>query len=308
MVMNTPSISTRKKKSFEKLLTAWYKQSGRSLPWRETNNPYAILVSELMLQQTQVDRVIPKYESWMKRFPTIEVVSRARTKTILSYWQGLGYNRRALYIQKIAKIITQQHNGIFPKTKEELLLLPGIGPYTAGAILSFAYHKKEPIVDTNVERVVGRICIGYEKLGSLSSEEMWESVTSLLPEKEQVYTFNQALMDFGALVCTATAPQCNTCPMQKICLSYPRIKKASTQELRYKKKSNEKQYFGKPRRIWRGKILSYIHRKKSATITDIGNAIQDDFSSDRIPWLEEVIATLEKDGLIKREKNNVTLP
>ena len=128
------NISAGQKKSFRRKLIAWYSEHARDLPWRNTNDPYAILVSEMMLQQTQVDRVIPKFESFMKQFPTVKVLATAPSGKIIAAWQGLGYNRRALYLQKCAQTVTEQYSGVFPQTREELLQLPGIGPYTAGAL------------------------------------------------------------------------------------------------------------------------------------------------------------------------------
>jgi A/G-specific adenine glycosylase len=302
----TPTSAQRQQ--FSDALLSWYAREARDLPWRRTHDPYAILVSELMLQQTQVDRVLPKYDAWMKRFPDLGTLSRARTKTILSHWQGLGYNRRALYLQRIAKTVTQELDGVFPHTREGLLALPGIGPYTAGAIMSFAYQADEPIVDTNVERVVGRIFLGYDQLKDIPEKTLWTLATALLPKKGKTYDFNQALMDFGAMVCQARKPQCEKCPMQKQCNSYPAILDAKPDQLRYKKKAVERQYFGHPRRIWRGKILKYVHDNGSASLMTIGEAIQSDFSEDRLPWLKEVVSTMQKDGLIRNENNTVTLP
>lgn len=304
----TPPILATQKRRFTRLLLDWYAASARDLPWRRTHDPYAILVSELMLQQTQVDRVVPKYEAWMKRFPDIGVLARARTKTVLAHWQGLGYNRRALYLHRIAQTVTHEHGGIFPQTREGLLALPGIGPYTAGAIMSFAYHADAPIVDTNVERVVGRFFVGYKKLRHLSEQQLWEISTDLLPARGKTYDFNQALMDFGAMVCVARKPKCGECPMQKTCASFPAIQDAEPAQLRYKKKSVEKQYFGHPRRIWRGRILKHLHRENPATYKNIGRAIQKDFTYKRIPWLKDVVTTMHKDGLVKCDNKQVRLP
>lgn len=302
----TPTSSQRRR--FSDALLAWYAAQARDLPWRRTHDPYAILVSELMLQQTQVDRVLPKYEAWMKRFPDAASLSRARTKTVLSMWQGLGYNRRALYLHRIAQTVTRDLDGVFPRTREGLLALPGIGPYTAGAIMSFAYHADEPIVDTNVERVVGRIFLGYDALRDIPEDELWSLATALLPKRGKTYDFNQALMDFGAMVCQARKPKCSECPMQTQCSSYPAILEATPAQLRTKKKSAEKQYFGHPRRIWRGRILKHLHNHGPSTYADLGRAIQDDFTGKRLPWLKDVVATMEKDGLVRVAGQTVSLP
>lgn len=290
----------RARQSYQRKLRAWYKEHARDLPWRQTSDPYRILVSELMLQQTQVDRVKEKYAQWMKRFPTIGHVARAQQKTIVRYWQGLGYNRRALYLHRIAKIITSEYGGRFPDTKDELLALPGIGPYTAGAILSFAFHKNEPIVDTNVKRVLGRHFIGYKELPELSEEEYWDLSTAVTPKRGDTYSFNQALMDFGSLTCTLRKPNCGECPFQNTCASYPEIQNAKPSELRYQKKANERLYHGKPQRIWRGAMLQHLHEAGgSELLVNIGPAIQDDFEIKRLAWLYRVASALQDDGFVR---------
>lgn len=308
------NISAGQKKRFREKLIAWYSEHARDLPWRNTNDPYAILVSEMMLQQTQVDRVIPKYEQWMKQFPTVEKLATAPRGKIIESWQGLGYNRRALFLQKCAQTVVAEYGGTFPQTREELLQLPGIGPYTAGALLSFAFHKGEAIVDTNVERVLGRVFIGYQKLRDLPEEVLWELSTAMVPKRATTtadpYRFNQALMDFGAMQCKLTKPECGTCPFQRTCLSYPEITEAAPADLRYKKKVEEKKYFGKPRRIWRGRILKYLHSAPGgkARLQQIGYAIQEDYEDNREEWLQSVVDSLEKDELLNQKGGFVCLP
>ncbi len=295
---------------FRRKLLAWYKTSQRILPWRQTHDPYAIVVSELMLQQTQVERVIEKYQAWMKRFPTVRSLAGAPRADVIAQWQGLGYNRRALYLHRIAKTIVSDFGCVFPQTVDELVQLPGIGRYTAAAVVSFAYSAHEPIVETNVKRVVGRIFLGYKALLHAPEERLWRVAHELLPRDRRSYHFNQALMDFGALVCTAKRPRCEICPMQSICASYPDILRARPEQLRVKKPVYEKQYFGHPRRIWRGKILAYLHSpnaKHGATESAIGKAIQNDFSAQRLPWLRSVIFTLVSDGFVQYKGKRVVL-
>ncbi len=293
---------------FQKALVRWFQKASRDLPWRKTRDPYGILVSEMMLQQTQVDRVIPKYEAFMKRFPTAAVLATAKQADIVALWQGLGYNRRALYLQKACQVVTNELEGAFPQTIEGLQKLPGIGPYTAGAIASFAFELKTSLVDTNVERVIGRIFLGFRELPQTTQKEFWALMQTLLPRKDRIWIFNQAIMEFGALVCTASKPKCETCPMQKICVSFPEIQTAPKEALRYKKTVTEKQYFGQPRRIWRGKILKFLHTKPNgATFAQVGKAIQDDFDATRLSWLSDVLATLEKDGFVYTKNTRVFL-
>lgn len=285
----------------------WYKQHGRDLPWRSTHNPYHIMVSEIMLQQTQVDRVKEKYTQWLQLFPTVESLAAAPTAKVLQAWAGLGYNRRALALHTAAQQIVHEHGGIFPNTVEDLMQLKGIGRYTASAIMAFAFRKPVPIVDTNVKRVLGRIFFGYKQLAELidTDEPFWILKEKIVPHSKRAYDFNQGIMDFGAMVCTAKQPACVTCPMNTSCASYPDILTADSELLRVKRKRLEPQYFGQPRRIWRGKILQYLNTTKnhSAKLSDVGKLIQTDWESSRLQWLKEVAQTMEKDKLITITKH-----
>jgi len=192
-------IPARKKQAFQRKILSWYKGHKRDLPWRKTRDPYAILVSEIMLQQTQVERVIGYYNRFMKKFPTLEKLARAQKKTLLSYWSGLGYNSRVLRLQQLAKVVRKEYKGMMPGTEEELLALPGIGPYTANAVLSFAFNKPSPVVDTNIRRVF----IHELKLKEdISMEELKTLSLDLIPEHKSCIWYN-ALMDYGAMEKTA---------------------------------------------------------------------------------------------------------
>jgi len=186
---------------FQNKILTWYKQNKRDLPWRETTNPYYILVSEIMLQQTQVDRVIPYYIRFLKKFPTLERLARAQKPTLLKYWSGLGYNNRILRLQKLAQVVIKEKEGKIPKTVEELIELPGIGPYTADAVMAFAFNKDVPVMDTNIRRVL----IHELKLKEdLSLEEMKEIALKNVPKGKSCIWHN-ALMDYGATKATARA-------------------------------------------------------------------------------------------------------
>lgn len=304
------SNTAQSRKQFVQRLLRWYKKNSRNLPWRRTKDPYAILVSEIMLQQTQVDRVIPYFHQWMKQFPTVHALAGARTGDVLQTWKGLGYNRRALYLQRTAQAIVNTHHGVFPTSTVELEQLPGIGPYTARAVASFAFNADEPIVDTNVTRVVGRVFIGFKKLPHTAQQRIWTLAQHLIPKKGKTYTFNQALMDFGATVCTLRTPRCTTCPLRTQCRSYPAIVTASNHELRYQKTSPERKYFRYPRRIWRGKILHMVatNEPNGMTLGAIGRTLQKDFSPQRRPWLQSTIQTLINDGLMVRRGQRFHLP
>jgi A/G-specific adenine glycosylase len=203
---------------FQQKLLVWYALEGRDLPWRHTQNPYHILVSELMLHQTQVNRVIPKYREWLRIYPTIEDLASAPLDEVKKLWRPLGYNFRPERLHQIAQFIVNKLNGKLPNTLEELMTLRGIGRYTAGAILSFAYRKDAPIVDTNVRRLIKRLFgIQSNPMCSSTKKQIWEIAEALIPPGK-AYIFNQALLDFGALICTARNPNCSACFIQNRCL------------------------------------------------------------------------------------------
>lgn len=207
---------------FVRRLLRWYAHNGRRLPWRRTRDPYRILVSEVMLQQTQVDRVIPKYREFLRRYPSLESLAEAPIREVREIWYPLGYNIRPKRLREIARTAQRRHGGRLPDSREELLQLNGIGPYTAGAVLTFAYGKPTPILDTNVRRVLRRVFYGRRHV---TDRQLWDLAARLLPSHDG-YNFNQALMDFGATVCTARHPQCARCPMFSICRAYPSIRGA----------------------------------------------------------------------------------
>src|SRR5216683_8075742 len=193
-------------------LLQWYSAHQRDLPWRSTSDAYAILVSEIMLQQTQVDRVIPKYHQFLAAFPTLADLAAAPTAEVISVWVPLGYNTRAVSLQSIARQVIAEYAGRIPDTIDELLQLKGIGRYTAGAIACFAYHKQVATVDTNIRRVLHRIFLGLEQpQPRLSADQMFTFAEQLLPTGE-AYHWNQALMDLGATICTSSNPHCTQCP------------------------------------------------------------------------------------------------
>ena len=208
-------------------LLQWYAAEQRDLPWRSTTDPYAILVSEIMLQQTQVDRVLPKYQQFLAAFPTLAALAAASTADVISVWVPLGYNRRAVSLQAIARQVIAEHDGHIPDTIEELLKLKGIGRYTAGAIACFAYRKQVATVDTNIRRVLHRIFLGLEHPApKINDAEMLAFAEQVLPENE-AYNWNQALMDLGATLCTSANPQCTNCPLQTECRAYAEMSQYS---------------------------------------------------------------------------------
>jgi A/G-specific adenine glycosylase len=207
--------------SFRRRLLVWYDKNGRDLPWRRATDPYHILVSEIMLQQTQVDRVLPKYHEWLERFPTLADLAGRPVEEAVSAWYPLGYNIRPRRLHSIAREAVVRYGGELPSDEETLLSFKGIGQYTAGAIRSFAFGQRSAILDTNVARVLLRVFVGDgDAKQHALRKHLWDISRALLPNK-RVFDFNQALMDFGAMVCSARNPKCLVCPMAKGCRSFP---------------------------------------------------------------------------------------
>ena len=212
---------SQKTRAVQRRLLAWYAVHGRDLPWRRTREPYRILVSEIMLQQTQVERVLPKYRQFLRRFPTLRSLAVADVGEVRRLWYPLGYNIRPIRLHTIAREALARYGGRLPRDAEALRQLPGVGRYTAGAMLAFAYGQDTPILDTNVRRVLTRVFAGTRPRRRLPPDRaLWELAGTLVP-RGRGYDFNQALMDFGATWCTPRRPRCGRCPLRRVCLSYP---------------------------------------------------------------------------------------
>ena len=210
--------------AFKRRLLRWFRRDGRDLPWRNTRDPYRVLVSEFMLQQTQVARVRAYYGRFLERFPTIDDLAAARPHQVREVWKGLGYYRRATNLHRLARIVVREHDGTVPDDPAMLETLPGIGRYTAGAVAAFAYERRAPAVDTNVARVLTRAfgLSGRRAVRSSRTAEpvrtVWDVAERILPRRPAVaWEFNQALMDLGARVCTARRPKCGECPVRPAC-------------------------------------------------------------------------------------------
>ena len=206
--------------AFKRRLLKWFRSLGRDLPWRHTRDPYRILVSEVMLQQTQVARVEDFYRQFLARFPTIHALADASPSAVRDAWDGLGYYRRADNLSRLARIVVERYDGTIPDDLDSLEALPGIGRYTAGAVASFAYEKRVPAIDTNVARVLSRVFprAAGRHLSRSAAQRRWDLARRLLPRRRRsAWEFNQALMDLGALYCTARRPKCLECPVRPNC-------------------------------------------------------------------------------------------
>ncbi|WMM32478.1 A/G-specific adenine glycosylase [Shouchella clausii] len=207
---------------FRRQLIEWYQAHKRELPWRESSDPYHIWVSEIMLQQTRVDTVIPYYEQFMRKFPEMEDLAYAEEEEILKVWEGLGYYSRVRNLQAAVREVVEHYGSVVPDTRKEIEQLKGVGPYTAGAILSIAYAKAEPAVDGNVMRVLSRVFCMEDDIGKPQTRKKHEAILYELIDKSDPSSFNQGLMELGALVCTPTSPGCLLCPVRTQCLAYER--------------------------------------------------------------------------------------
>jgi A/G-specific adenine glycosylase len=219
--MSTSSLpAPLERRRFRHRLLTWYRAHGRDLPWRRTHDPYHILVSEVMLQQTQVDRVLPKYHEWLDRYPSLGALAAAPEDDVTAAWRPLGYNIRPRRLHAIARESVARFGGELPSDEATLRSFKGIGAYTAGAIRSFAFGHRAAILDTNVARVLFRVFVGKGNLkGHAMKRHLWLVSEALVPRKH-VFDFNQALMDLGAMVCVARRPRCLVCPMMKACRTF----------------------------------------------------------------------------------------
>ncbi len=302
-------------------LLTWYAAAQRELPWRATDDPYAILVSEMMLQQTQVERVLPKFQQFLATFPTLAALAAAPTADVISAWVPLGYNMRAVRLQSIARQVIAEYDGCIPDSIEELLKLKGIGRYTAGAIACFAYRKQVATVDTNIRRVLHRILLGLEyPAPRLNDSQLLTLAEQVLPPGE-AYNWNQALMDLGATICSSNNPQCTRCPVQESCKAFaelgqyslfpagdifPQLRKVAEKKVGYQTRP-----FTSTNRYFRGRIVDLLRTVPAGqrmTLDALGPKIKPGFCADDLPWLQKIVAGLAKDGLLDYAGDGVRLP
>ncbi len=212
------------RRRFGRQLRSWFRANGRDLPWRRTRDPYRVLVSELMLQQTQVARVLERYDGFLREFPTLDAVAQSRPARVMEAWSGLGYYARARNLHALARSVATG-DGTLPSDPAELRRLPGIGAYTAGAVASFAYERRAPLVDTNVARVLRRVFAPrLDPRNVRGQRTLWAIAEAVLPRSGRAtWTHNQAIMELGALVCTARVARCGVCPVRTMCRSARRL-------------------------------------------------------------------------------------
>ena len=290
----------RNKKKLHRVLSVWYRRNARPFPWRKTSDPYRILVSEIMAQQTRIDRVEARYPVFLKEFPGLGALAGAPRSAVVRAWRGMGYNSRAIRLHELAQRIGNSPTGKLPETPEELLGLPGIGPYTAHAIACFAFGRRVPIVDTNIRRIIERLS-GRR----LKEPDLWSTAELLLPPRK-FNEWNQALMDLGALVCTANSPSCGACPFAPECRSAFSVRKSKSRRPKSEPGRN-----GIPNRIYRGRIVEALRdhpRGQSVRLKPLASKIGIPITAGNLEWLTALLTRLEKDGLVsvRRRRDSVS--
>jgi A/G-specific adenine glycosylase len=291
-------------------LLTWYRRHGRAtLPWRSSRSPYRTLVSEFMLAQTQVDRVVPKFEAFMLSFPDLPALANATTADVLRAWRGLGYNSRAARLHRLARLVCERDGGVLPSDSAALRDLPGIGAYTAAAIRAFAFNLDDVPVDTNVRRIVERVCFGS---AGIAPSEVDAQARALLPSG-RAHDWGSALMDLGATVCTARAPKCLVCPLRSDCKAAP-LDGASLERLRAARtKSRAPQAalpFERTTRYARGRIVERLRDLppgQRISLLDLHREVAPAMPERSLDDVRGLISALERDGLISHDGTTVAL-
>ena len=298
---------------FQRRLLRWYRRHGRStLPWRTTRDPYRTVVSEFMLAQTQVERVVPKFEAFVERFPNFRALAESSRADVLREWRGLGYNSRAVRLHRLAQAVLQRHGGVLPNDPKELRSLPGIGEYTAAAIRAFAFDLDDAPIDTNVRRIVNRTLFGLEYPRAASARELDERARSLVPHG-RAHDWNSALMDLGATLCTARAPKCLLCPLRAECAAAP-IDAVQLERLRalaaQSRAPDQRVPFAQTTRYARGRIVDRLRDLppgQRISLLDLYDSLAASMTGRSLDDLRAFVGALEADGLVTHDGTHVAL-
>jgi A/G-specific adenine glycosylase len=280
------------------------------LPWRSSRDPYHIVVSEFMLQQTQVERVVTAYERFIAEYPTFEALARASRADIIRAWKGLGYNMRAVRLHELACAVVTRHGGAMPSDPQDLRALPGIGPYTAAAVRAFAFQIDDVAIDVNLRRVIHRLQFGLEHPPKASAKQIDEAARALLP-RGNAHAWNSAMMDLGATICTARAPKCAQCPIRAACAAAPfgeaEIVRSSQARLSAKRQGPQARLpFTETRRYVRGRILDRLREIEPGTVMPTADLVATDGLAQRYS-LDEILDGMERDGLVARDRGGIRL-
>ena len=304
-----PEYETARVEAVRGALISWFRENGRDLPWRRTRDPYRILVSEVMLQQIQVKRAVPFYLAFLERFPTVEALAGAPIAEAIRVWGDLGRYRRVVNLHKTAGILVEQFGGEVPSDPAALVKLPGVGPYTAGAVACFAFEKDVAFVDTNIRRVLHRLFLGVEvPQPSVPEAEILGLAESLVPQGHG-WEWNQSVMELGALVCTARQPRCGPCPVSNVCRARASIPSASAGQPRAAKAGTAYRYEDS-NRFYRGRVLARLRAapEEGVALRELGAGLREGFTDEDLPWIESVVYSLEKDGLAATSGERPTPP
>ena len=288
-------------------LLAWWDAEHRDLPWRRARDPYAVLVSEIMLQQTQVSRVVPKFHAFMASFPTLAALAEAPVADVIRAWSGLGYNRRAVNLHRLARRVVEEHGGELPRSVEALRLLPGIGAYTARAVAAIAFGAAAAPVDTNVRRVLSRVVDGPE---SARPPAGVQALADAMLARERPGDWNQALMELGARVCLLL-PDCPACPLREDCATAPVARVIRERRAAYRAGGGGRtERFEHSTRFYRGRIVEMLRAADGGElgIDECGRRLRLDYTAVDRPWLIELLAGLSRDRLVSFDGEAVSLP
>jgi A/G-specific adenine glycosylase len=288
-------------------LLAWYRTHARDLPWRRTRDPYAIFISELMLQQTQVDRVVPKYRDWLRTFSTWRSLARASTHDVVRAWAGLGYNRRALYAREAARQVVV---GGLPTDLDGWRKLKGVGPYMAAALTEFVTHRRAVVIDTNIRRVAGRLLLGLPFPSPADDRRLLPALDALTPARAGHDLLPQAFLDFANAVCLVRSPACVTCPLKKSCEAAWYFLEGGKRPKMAVRKPTERIRDGKkfPDRIYRGRILKLVLAEGRIRVAKIGPLIDDTYVDTDADWVRSMAGRLVADGLLSWKGTDVLVP
>jgi A/G-specific adenine glycosylase len=293
-------------------LLAWYACFGRThLPWRRTRDPYAVVVAEFMLQQTQVDRVLPLYVAFLERFPTFAALAAADAGDVMRAWRGLGYNSRARRLRLLAQTVASEHAGSLPRGRDELLALPGIGPYTAAAVRAFAFNENDAALDTNIRRVVHRLSFGIEFPARAGEREIDAAAAAMVPPGRG-HDWNSAMMDLGSTICTARAPKCLLCPLSALCAAAPidPVRLAGLAKAAARRSPQEALPFVRTTRFLRGRIIDRLRdvpARSGLPVTELRRDLTGVIPGDRLDEIESVVAALAAEGIVAIEAGGVRL-
>ncbi|MBC8125127.1 MAG: A/G-specific adenine glycosylase [Candidatus Kapabacteria bacterium] len=287
-------------------LLGWYRKSARSFPWRiDKPDPYVVLVSETMLQQTQTSRVAEALPQFIERFPTIQALAEASNGDVIRQWKGLGYNSRALRLRDAAKTVATEHDGILPRSLALLQSLPGVGPYTSAAILCFAFNKNVVVLDVNVRRVYSRLMKRQTTTADVEADNtLIPFAESIIPARS-ASEWHHAVMDLGSTICTARSPACTRCPLAQMCPSHAVL----VDVVRTKKR--EPEFRGDPRRLWRGRFIEVLRQCSPGTELQhsvlFRRAAGSPLHVDEQEWYTATLTQLQIDGFIQLTPKGVRL-